>query len=139
MTAFRGRAVLGILPAFYEPFLSLLVVWVCLSTSWTILSGYAGYFSFGLAAFFGAGVYTTATLTAGAGMPFLWTLPAAGLVAALLGTMIAAVVFRVHGVRGELFALLPLAVTFVLSCLVVFFNLIADILYGWLDPRISYR
>jgi len=23
--------------------------------------------------------------------------------------------------------------------LVVFFNLIADILYGWLDPRISFR
>jgi peptide/nickel transport system permease protein len=32
-----------------------------------------------------------------------------------------------------------MAITFVLSCLVVIFNLIADILYGWLDPRISYR
>ena len=32
-----------------------------------------------------------------------------------------------------------MAVTFVFSCLVIFFNLIADILYGWLDPRISYR
>jgi len=27
----------------------------------------------------------------------------------------------------------------VLSCLVVIFNLFADIIYGWLDPRISYR
>jgi peptide/nickel transport system permease protein len=27
----------------------------------------------------------------------------------------------------------------VYSCLVVFFNLIADVLYGWLDPRISYH
>jgi len=27
----------------------------------------------------------------------------------------------------------------VFACLVVFFNLIADVLYGWLDPRISYR
>jgi len=25
------------------------------------------------------------------------------------------------------------------SFLVVFFNLLADIAYGWLDPRISYR
>ncbi|WP_433960361.1 hypothetical protein, partial [Bradyrhizobium guangdongense] len=24
-------------------------------------------------------------------------------------------------------------------CLVVLFNLIADVLYGWLDPRISFR
>ena len=27
----------------------------------------------------------------------------------------------------------------VFSALVVLFNLVADILYGWLDPRISYR
>jgi ABC-type branched-subunit amino acid transport system ATPase component/ABC-type branched-subunit amino acid transport system permease subunit len=103
------------LPAFYETFLYLVFFWVSLATSWNILSGYAGYFSFGHAAFFGAGVYTTATLATALNVPFLWTLPAAGLVAALLGSGIAAVVFRVHGVRGELFGLLTLAVTFVLS------------------------
>ena len=32
-----------------------------------------------------------------------------------------------------------MAVTFVFACLVVFFNLIADVLYGWLDPRIAFR
>jgi peptide/nickel transport system permease protein len=32
-----------------------------------------------------------------------------------------------------------MAVTFVFSALVIAFNLIADILYGWLDPRITYR
>jgi len=103
------------LPAFYESFLYLVFFWVSLATSWNILSGYAGYFSFGHAAFFGAGVYTTATLATAFNIPFLWTLPAAGLVAALLGSAIAAVVFRVRGVRGELFGLLTLAVTFVLS------------------------
>jgi branched-chain amino acid transport system permease protein len=103
------------LPAFYETFLYLVFFWVSLATSWNILSGYAGYFSFGHAAFFGAGVYTTATFATALDVPFLWTLPAAGLVAALLGIAIAAVVFRVRGVRGELFGLLTLAVTFVLS------------------------
>jgi branched-chain amino acid transport system permease protein len=103
------------LPAFYESFLYLVFFWISLATSWNILSGYAGYFSFGHAAFFGAGVYTTATLTTAFDVPFLWTLPAAGLVAALLGSVVAAVVFRVRGVRGELFGLLTLAVTFVLS------------------------
>jgi len=107
------------LPAFYESFLYLVCFWVSLATSWNILSGYAGYFSFGHAAFFGAGVYTTATLATTFNVPFLWTLPAAGLVAALLGSAIAAVVFRVRGVRGELFGLLTLAVTFVLSTIVL--------------------
>ena len=32
-----------------------------------------------------------------------------------------------------------MAITFVLSALVVLSNLAADLLYGWLDPRISYR
>jgi len=103
------------LPAFYESFLYLVFFWISLATSWNILSGYAGYFSFGHAAFFGAGVYTTATFTTAFNVPFLLSLPAAGVVAALLGSVIAAVVFRVRGVRGELFGLLTLAVTFVLS------------------------
>jgi len=32
-----------------------------------------------------------------------------------------------------------MAVTFVYAALVVVSNLTADLLYGWLDPRISYR
>jgi peptide/nickel transport system permease protein len=27
----------------------------------------------------------------------------------------------------------------VFACLVILFNLLADVLYGWLDPRIAYR
>ena len=59
-------------PAFYESFLYLVFHWVALATSWGILSGYSGYFSFGHGAFFGAGMYATATL-ATAGLPFLST------------------------------------------------------------------
>ena len=107
------------LPAFYESFLYLLFSWIALATSWSILSGYAGYFSFGHGAFFGAGVYTTATLAGGLGWPFLATLPAAGAVAALLAAGIGAVVFRVKRLRGELFGLLTLAVGFVLATIVL--------------------
>jgi peptide/nickel transport system permease protein len=32
-----------------------------------------------------------------------------------------------------------MAITFVFSVLVVTFALLADLLYGWLDPRISFR
>ena len=102
-------------PAFFESFLYLVFLWVALATSWTILSGYSGYFSFGHGAFFGVGVYTTATLVTAGEMPFLATLPLAGLASLLLGVGIGAVVFRVRRLRGELFALLTLAITFVLA------------------------
>ena len=92
--------------------------WIVLATSWNILSGYSGYFSFGHGAFYGAGVYTTAVLAGTFSVPFLWTLPAAAIVAAVLGIALGAVVFRVRRVRGELFALLTLAVTFVLATIV---------------------
>jgi branched-chain amino acid transport system permease protein len=106
-------------PAFYESLLYLVFHWIALATSWTILSGFAGYWSFGHGAFFGAGMYTTATLAAHAGVPFLATLPLAGLVAAGLGVGVGAVAFRVRRLRGELFALLTLAVTFVLATIVL--------------------
>jgi branched-chain amino acid transport system permease protein len=107
------------LPAFYESFLYLIFSWIALATSWAILSGYAGYFSFGHGAFFGAGMYTTATLTTVLGVPFLLTLIADGVLSGLLGLGIGAVVFRVKRLRGELFGLLTLAITFVLATIVL--------------------
>jgi branched-chain amino acid transport system permease protein len=107
------------LPAFYESFLYIIFSWIALATSWALLSGYAGYFSFGHGAFFGAGMYTTATLTTRFNVPFLWTLLAAGVLAAALGAGIGAVVFRVKRLRGELFGLLTLAITFVLGTIVL--------------------
>lgn len=106
------------LPAFYDSLLYLILHWIVLATSWNILSGYTGYFSFGHGAFFGAGIYTSATLMAKFNWPFLATLPAAAAVACLLGVVLGAVVFRVKGIRGEVFALLTLAVTFVVGTII---------------------
>jgi branched-chain amino acid transport system permease protein len=105
-------------PAFYVSFLYIVFFWISLATSWTILSGFAGYWSFGHAAFFGAGLYTSATLSTKFGVPFLWTLPAAAGLAALLGAGIGFVVFRVQRLRGELFALLTISVTFVVGAII---------------------
>ncbi len=107
------------LPAFYESFLYLICHWMILALSWNILSGYSGYFSFGHGAFFGIGMYTSAGLSANLDWPFLWTLPAAAALAALLGVALGAVVFRVKAVRGELFALLTLAITFVVGTVIL--------------------
>jgi branched-chain amino acid transport system permease protein len=107
------------LPSFYESFLYLVCHWMILALSWNILSGYSGYFSFGHGAFFGVGMYTTAGLTANLNVPFLWTLPVAAALSALLGVVLGAIVFRVKAVRGELFALLTLAITFVVGTIVL--------------------
>jgi branched-chain amino acid transport system permease protein len=107
------------LPAFYESILYLVLHWVALATSWNLLSGYSGYFSFGHGAFFGIGMYTTATLATRFDIPFLWTLPAAAVVAALVGTLLGAVAFRVQAVRAELFSLLTLAATFVVATIIL--------------------
>jgi peptide/nickel transport system permease protein len=62
------------------------------------------------------------------------------------GAIITEQIFRVPGIGSLLInSILAndtpviMAVTFVFACLVILFNLIADILYGWLDPRIAYR
>jgi len=107
------------LPSFYESILYLVFHWVVLAVSWNILSGYSGYFSFGHGAFFGVGMYATAVLAGKLNWPFLATLPVAALLPALLGLFIGLVVFRVKAVRGELFALLTLAVTFVVATIIL--------------------
>jgi branched-chain amino acid transport system permease protein len=107
------------LPAFYDSFLYLVFFWVSLSTSWALLSGFAGYFSLGHAAFFGTGLYATAVMTTKFGVPFLLTLPVAAALPALLAVGIGAIVFRLRRLRGELFALLTLAVTFVIATVIL--------------------
>jgi len=62
------------------------------------------------------------------------------------GAIVTEQIFRIPGIGSLLInSILAndtpviMAVTFVFACLVILFNLIADILYGWLDPRIAYR
>ncbi len=74
------------------------------------------------------------------------TLVALQMPAVFGGAIVTEQIFRVPGIGSLLIdAILRndtpviMAVTFVFACLVIAFNLIADLLYGWLDPRISYR
>ena len=73
------------------------------------------------------------------------TLVALQMPAVFGGAIVTEQIFRIPGIGSLLIdAILRndtpviMAVTFVFSTLVIVFNLIADILYGWLDPRISY-
>jgi peptide/nickel transport system permease protein len=62
------------------------------------------------------------------------------------GAIVTEQIFRVPGIGSLLIGAIQandtpviMSVTFVSAILVITFNLIADILYGWLDPRIAYR
>ncbi len=62
------------------------------------------------------------------------------------GAIVTEQIFRIPGIGSLLISSIlandtpvVMAVTFVFACLVVLFNLIADVLYGWLDPRIAFR
>src|SRR5438034_4571609 len=62
------------------------------------------------------------------------------------GAVVTEQIFRVPGIGSLLIAAILasdtpviLAITFVYAVLVVLFSLVADVVYGWLDPRIAYR
>ncbi len=62
------------------------------------------------------------------------------------GAIITEQIFRIPGIGSLLISSIlandtpvVMGVTFVFACLVVAFNLIADLLYVWLDPRIAFR
>ncbi len=74
------------------------------------------------------------------------TLVALQMPAVFGGAIVTEQIFRIPGIGSLLISSILandtpviMAVTFVFACLVITFNLIADILYGWLDPRIAYR
>jgi len=107
------------LPAHLQSLLYVIFFWISLSTSWNLLSGYSGYFSFGHGAFFGLGMYGMATFATKVNLSFFPSVLLSGVVAALLALVIGALVFRLKSIRGESFALITLAVTFVLATLIV--------------------
>jgi peptide/nickel transport system permease protein len=62
------------------------------------------------------------------------------------GAIVTEQIFRVPGIGSLLISSIlandtpvVMGVTFVFACLVVLFNLMADFVYAWLDPRIAFR
>ncbi len=63
-----------------------------------ILTGFAGQISLGHAAFFAIGAYSTAVLATQLFLPFWLLMPAAGIIAALVGLSISPFAFRLKGI-----------------------------------------
>ena len=91
---------------FYTFLANDVVIWALFATSLNLLVGYTGLVSFGHAAYFGIGAYTTGILMKKLGVTFLLAFPAAGVVAGLF-----ALVFGFFCVRLTriYFAMLTLA------------------------------
>jgi len=101
-------------PGFYMVLAFQVLFWASQATSWNLLSGFGGYFSFGQGAFYGVGVYAMAVLTGRQDMTWWMATIIGGLLAMVLALIVGMVAFRLRSLRGEIFALLTLALPFIL-------------------------
>jgi branched-chain amino acid transport system permease protein len=107
--------------------------WGYLGQAWNIMCGYTGQLSFGHAAFFGLGTYTSTLLLLKLGVsPWLGMFAGAGL-AALLGVVIGAVSFK-YGARGVFFAFITMAIGEIMKLLALYWDDLTNGAEGLLIP-----
>jgi branched-chain amino acid transport system permease protein len=97
---------IGESPYFTGIMISVLMM-AALSSAWNLLGGYAGQYSFGHAAYFGAGAYTTMILITLFNLNPILCMTAGIVVACVIALITGSIVFRL---RGHYFALASIAV-----------------------------
>jgi len=104
--------------SYYQLMMTLVLVWAIFGLAWNVLSGYTGLVSFGHAAFFGIGAYTTALGQIHFDISPWLLMPAATLFGAVGGLVIGFPTFRLRGVYFALAMLAyPLALLYVFEWL----------------------
>ena len=76
----------------------VILQFIVLAVSWSILGGYAGYVNFGTNAFFGVGIYTAVFLTKATGASLAVQIVTAAGVGALLGLAVGLLTLRMQGI-----------------------------------------
>jgi len=106
VTAVAFLAVAVSIPAFGSEYTAQLATdilsFVALGYSWNLISGFAGYISFGQVSFFGLGAYTTAVLVNHFDIPWYVAVCCGGIVTAIVAAIFGPIMLRL---RGILFAL----------------------------------
>lgn len=101
LALFAGCAMFGILPMFINPYwtdvFNNVGLYTILALSLNIILGNAGLFHMGHAAFYAVGAYTTAILNTHYGVPVLYTMPLAGLLAAVFAMVVARPIIHLRG------------------------------------------
>jgi ABC-type branched-subunit amino acid transport system ATPase component/ABC-type branched-subunit amino acid transport system permease subunit len=92
--------------SYYQLMMTLVLVWAAFGLSWNLLSGYTGLISFGHAAFFGLGAYTTALGQIHFDLSPWLLIPIATVLGGIAGLLIGYPTFRL---RSHYFALAMLA------------------------------
>jgi len=109
---------LTITNSYYQLIMTLVLVWAIFGLSWNLLSGYTGLISFGHAAFFGIGAYTTALGQIYFDLSPWLLIPIAAMLGGLAGLLVGFPTFRL---QGHYFALAmlayPLAILYVFEWL----------------------
>src|SRR5579871_4706387 len=104
--------------SYYQLIMTLVLVWAIFGLSWNLVSGYTGLISFGHAAFFGIGAYTTALGQIYFDLSPWLLIPVAALLGGVAGLLIGYPTFRL---QGHYFALAmlayPLAILYVFEWL----------------------
>src|ERR1700742_1840777 len=104
--------------SYYQLIMTLVLVWAVFGLSWNLLSGYTGLISFGHAAFFGLGAYTTALGQIYFDLSPWLLIPIAAILGGIAGLLIGFPTFRL---QGHYFALAmlayPLAILYVFEWL----------------------
>jgi ABC-type branched-subunit amino acid transport system ATPase component/ABC-type branched-subunit amino acid transport system permease subunit len=104
--------------SYYQLIMTLVLVWAIFGLSWNLLSGYTGLISFGHAAFFGIGAYTTALGQIYFDLSPWLLIPIAAMLGGMAGLLIGYPTFRL---QGHYFALAmlayPLAILYVFEWL----------------------
>ena len=91
-----------------------------------VIVGLTGQFSFGHAAFYGVGAYTSALVTTKLGLPFILALPLAGVAAALAGLIVAPIL----RLSGHFLAMATLAMGEIIFLLIVNLKWLTNGAYG---------
>jgi len=109
---------LSITNSYYQLIMTLVLVWAIFGLSWNLLSGYTGLISFGHAAFFGIGAYTTALGQIYFDLSPWLSIPIAAMLGGVAGLLVGFPTFRL---QGHYFALAmlayPLAILYVFEWL----------------------
>ncbi|MCP4382942.1 MAG: branched-chain amino acid ABC transporter permease [Hyphomicrobiales bacterium] len=104
---------------YYQSFFMSLAMYIVLCTSWNLISGFAGYVSFGHVAFWGLGAYVTAILITKLAFPWPLALLGAGVFTAAFAALISHPLLRLSGVY---FAIAMLAMAEAVKVVISYFR-----------------
>jgi branched-chain amino acid transport system permease protein len=91
---------------YYYRMLSMMFLWMGLSSAWNITSGFAGYMDFGAVAYFGIGNYATALFMTKGGLPFSLSVLISGMLSGFIAMFIGRYTMKL---RGAYFGIATLA------------------------------